>query len=486
MRVVLVAGALANKLGNGGGTWERMSWVVGLRRLGFDVYFVEQIARESCVDSAGAVTSFADSVNLAWFKAVTEWFAVADRSALIYVGGEKGVGYLLSERPGGEKGVGYLLSERPEGCCAQKVPDPFFAADPFFECAGVSWPQLLELAESAELLVNLSGHLTLSPLLDRIRRKAYIDVDPGFTQFWHADPSTRFRVDGHDFYFTIGENIGSPDCPIPTSGLRWRPIRQPVVLDQWPVAKSESVARSRRERTGRAWLGENATLGESHLQNPTLGQHATLGESHLQNPTLGQHTTLGESRLHFTTIASWRGVFGPVQAGGKTYGLKVHEFRKILELPGRVPCGFEIALNIYPGDHKDLDSLKAQGWRITDPLEAASTPDRFRQYVQQSGAEFSVAQGIYVQTNSGWFSDRTTRYLASGRPVLVQDTGLARHYPVGQGLLTFRTLDEAVRGAEAIAADYEVHCRAARDIAERYFDSDKVLSRMLEEIGIAP
>src|SRR5712691_1780571 len=432
MSVIIVAGTLANKYRNGGGTWERMSWAVGLRRLGFDVYFVEQIARESCVDAAGTVTSFSDFVNLAWFRSVTEWFGVADRSALVYVG---------------EKGVGNLLPERPEGCFAQKVPDPFFAADSFFECAGVSWPQLLELAESAGLLVNLSGHLTLAPLLDRIRRKAYIDVDPGFTQFWHADPNTPFQVGGHDFYFTIGENIGSPDCPIPTSGLHWQPIRQPVVIEQWPVVTSESVARSRRERTE-------------------------------------QNATLGESRLHFTTVASWRGVFGPVQAGGKTYGLKVHEFRKFLELPQHVPATFEIALDIHPADQKDRAALEQHGWQLVDPRDVAGDPRGFRRYVQESGAEFSVAQGIYVETNSGWFSDRSVRYLASGKPVLVQDTGFSRSYPVGAGLLTFRTPAEAARGIDQIVGDYERQRRAARALAEEHFAAAQVLGHLLEETGI--
>ncbi len=453
MRVIVVAGALANKLGNGGGTWERLSWAVGLRRLGFDVYFVEQIARESCVDAAGAVTSLADSVNLAWFKSATEWFGVADRSALIYVG---------------EKGGGNLLPERPKGCFAQKVPDPFFAACPFFECAGVSWPQLLELAESAELLVNLSGHLTLAPLLDRIRRKAYIDVDPGFTQFWHADPNMPFQVGAHDFYFTIGENIGSPDCPIPTGGLHWRPIRQPVVLGQWPVA-------------------EKGVGGEKAVGNLLPERPEGCFAQKVPDRFFGgvQNATLGESRLRFTTIASWRGVFGPVQAGGKTYGLKVHEFRKFLELPQRVPATFEIALDIHPADQRDRAALEQHGWQLVNPRDVAGDAAAFRRYVQESGAEFSVAQGIYVDTNSGWFSDRSVRYLASGRPVLVQDTGLARHYPVGKGLLTFRTLDEAVHGAEAIAADYEAHCQAAREIAERYFDSDLVLSRLLDEVGVS-
>jgi hypothetical protein len=147
---------------------------------------------------------------------------------------------------------------------------------------------------------------------------------------------------------------------------------------------------------------------------------------------------------------------------------------------------FELALDIHPAEQRDLSLLRQYGWRIVDPKVSASDPLSFRRYVQGSGAEFSVAQGIYVETNSGWFSDRTTRYLASGKPALVQDTGFSRNIPVGEGLLAFRTLDEAVAGAERIARDYENHCRAARALAEEYFDSDKVLSKLVEEIGIAP
>lgn len=410
MCVIVVAGALANKYRNSGGAWERMSWAVGLRRLGFDVYFVEQITPQACLDETGAVSTFEDSVNLAWFRSVADWFGMADRSSLIHTGGE--------------------------------------------QCEGVPWSQLLKIADSADLLVNLSGHLTLASLLERIRRKAYIDVDPGFTQFWHSDPTMPFHLGDHDFYFTIGENIGSSDCPIPTSGLNWRPIRQPVVLGQWPVANSHNVARARRERTQRALLAE--------------------------------HAIRDESRLHFTTVACWRGVFGAVQTAGRTFGLKVHEFRKILDLPCRVPETFEIALDIHTADQKDRTALVQHGWQLSDPREVVGDAEAFRRYVQDSGAEFSVAQGIYVDTNSGWFSDRSVRYLASGKPVLVQDTGFGRHLPIGKGLVPFRTLDEAIRGTEVIAADYESHCQAAREIAERYFDSDLVLGRMLQEVGVAP
>ena len=127
--------------------------------------------------------------------------------------------------------------------------------------------------------------------------------------------------------------------------------------------------------------------------------------------------------------------------------------------------------------------LRHHGWQVVDPRAVASDPVAFRRYVQASGAELSAAQGIYVDTGSGWFSDRTVRYLASGKPALVQDTGFSRNLPVGEGLLAFSTLPEAIAGIERIAADYEHHCRAARKLAEMFFDSEKVLGKLLEEIG---
>ncbi|HEY8650612.1 MAG TPA: hypothetical protein VIL70_06825, partial [Chthoniobacterales bacterium] len=110
----------------------------------------------------------------------------------------------------------------------------------------------------------------------------------------------------------------------------------------------------------------------------------------------------------------------------------------------------------------------------------------FRNYVQSSTAEFSVVQGIYVQTRSGWFSDRTAAYLASGKPALVQDTGFSKYIPTGHGLLAFTTLEEASDGAEKIRSNYEHHCQAAHALAEEFFDSDKVLRKLLSEISISP
>ena len=386
MASIIVSGALANKPFNGGEAWVRLSWVLGFRRLGFDVCFVEQIASVDCRDAVGAVTTFDACVNREYFRLLTKQFGLSAPSCLIYQNGE--------------------------------------------QTEGLTFKEMMARADDAALLVNISGHLAIDPLLGRIRRKAYIDIDPGFTQFWHADPDSAFRVAKHDDYFTIGENIGTPACSIPTSGIDWRPIRQPVVLEHWPVCLSERLDR-------------------------------------------------------FTTVASWRGPYGPIRYGGKTFGLKVHEFRKFIEMPARSSAAFEIALDIHSADNKDRDLLLAQGWRLTDPRTAAGNPNAFRSYVQSSAAEFSVAQGVYVDTNCGWFSDRTVGYLASGKPALVQETGFSRNIPTGKGLFAFSTMAEAAAGARDIAGNYSSHCQAARSLAESLFDSDKILGRLLDDIKVA-
>ena len=163
----------------------------------------------------------------------------------------------------------------------------------------------------------------------------------------------------------------------------------------------------------------------------------------------------------------------------------MHEFRKFIELPQRSPHRFEIALDIDPADSRDLEGLRAHGWRVADPQQVAGSPEALRDYVQGSDAEFSAAQGMYVDTQCGWFSDRTTRYLASGRPALVQDTGFSRTLPVGDGLVAFSTLEEAVAAAGDIVARYPEHAAAARRIAEEQFGSERVLARFCEEAGIA-
>jgi hypothetical protein len=384
MSVVIVSGALANKLHNGGAAWTRLSWALGLKALGFEVAFVEQIHHDFCVDALGNFSTFEESANLQYFRQVTEQFGLSDLATLTCDNGAT---------------------------------------------HGLTRSELDELVRSAVALVNITGHLT-HPRVGGIPHRVYIDLDPGYTQFWHANGNPGPRLEGHNFYYTVGENIGRPCCSIPTAGIRWRPIRQPVVLQDWP----------------------DCTPGDV---------------------------------FQFSTIASWRGPYGPARYSGTTYGLKAHEFRKFIELPRRVAHRFEMALDIHPADQRDLVALRGNGWHVISPKVVASGPLAFRRYVQASGAEFSVAQGIYVETESGWFSDRTVRYLASGKPALVQDTGFSRNYPLGEGLVVFRTLDEAVAGAERIVRDYKNHSGAARAIAEDYFNSDRVLGQLVEEVGIA-
>jgi hypothetical protein len=384
MPTVVVSGAIANKYLNGGEAWVRLSWVLGLRRLGCDVHFVEQIDRDTCVGEDGEATDFEHSANLSYFRDVVGRFGIASSATLVYERGER--------------------------------------------TSGLPYEELIEIARSADLLVNISGHLDLEQLMQEFRTKAYVDLDPGFTQLWHAAGNPGARLAGHDLFFTVAESINAPHTRIPTGGIEWKVVRPPVVLDEWPVCEQ------------------------------------------------GEHD-------RFTTVASWRGPFGPIEHEGQTYGLKVHEFRKFIELPKLSPCAFEIALDIHPGDSKDREVLVANGWRIRAPRDVVQGPQQFRDYVQWSGAEFSVAQGIYVATRMGWFSDRTVRYLASGKPALVQDTGFSDNYPTGKGLVSFATMEEAVAGANSIARDYASHSRAARSIAEAFFDSDVVLGRFLEQAG---
>jgi hypothetical protein len=189
------------------------------------------------------------------------------------------------------------------------------------------------------------------------------------------------------------------------------------------------------------------------------------------------------ARRRFTTIASWRGPYGSVEFRGKTYGLRVHEFRKVVSIPKSTDGAFEIALDIHPADNADRNLLEQNGWKIVEPRAVSSDPWQYRDYVRFSGAEFMVAKNMYVDTRSGWFSDRSVCYLASGKPVLAQDTGLEEHYPLGKGLVTFRSLDEAIAGAREISGNYGAHAEAARAIAVEYFDSNKVLRSLVDKVN---
>ena len=176
---------------------------------------------------------------------------------------------------------------------------------------------------------------------------------------------------------------------------------------------------------------------------------------------------------------------GPfIQDNGKTYGLKVHEFRKMIDLPQRSGLKFEIALQIHPADKKDLDALLAYGWQICDPQKAADSPDAFRRFVQTSGAEFSVAQGVYVDTRSGWVRIARCVILRLASPLWFRRRELAAPTQLVKVCWFSEDIHQAIEGANRIARDYKTHCRAARRIAEEYFASDKVIRELAAEVSL--
>lgn len=293
---------------------------------------------------------------------------------------------------------------------------------------GLGRQMVLERVKRSAFLLNIMGFLNDEEILGCASRRVFLDIDPGFGQMWH-ELGLADLYQGYDDYVTIGENIGRSDCTIPTCGREWITTCQPIVLDCWPPCREHRIEA-------------------------------------------------------FTSVCAWRGAYGPVIYEGISYGLRVHEFRNFAPLPRLSGRPFELALDIHSAEVNDRRLLKANNWSLVEPLCVAGDPWSYQAYIQQSKAEFMVAKNMYVQSNSGWFSDRSICYLASGKPVLAQDTGIEERYAAGEGLLLFTTLDEALGGVEKIWRNYERHAAAARAIAEEYFDSDKVLTRLLTKLAI--
>ena len=380
---IVIAGSLAQKPRQGGHTWQFLNYLLGFKQLGWDVLFVDRIEPAMCVDAGGAQVKFEDSVNLEYFLRIMRAFGFEDQFSLIYNKGGQVVGVPRSE--------------------------------------------VIERTRTAAALINVMGFLDDAEILGAAQRRVFLDTDPGFGQMW-CDLGLANLFTGHDDHVTIAENIGQPECAIPTCGLDWITWRQPIVLSEWPAQTGNGGA--------------------------------------------------------FTSIGSWRGPYAPIQHRGTTYGLRVHEFRKFAALPGLTPGKFEVALDIASVETRDIDLLKASGWSLAAPEVVGADPWVYREYIQRSAAEFMATKGMYVQTRSGWFSERSICYLASGRPVLAQDTGLEKLYPTGKGLLLFSTIEEAAAGVREILGNYATHSKAARELAEDYFDSDKILGPLLVKLGI--
>jgi hypothetical protein len=283
-----------------------------------------------------------------------------------------------------------------------------------------------------DLLLNVSGMLTDDALLDGPRVRAYLDLDPAFVQLWHCTQGVDMRLNRHTHFVTVGQALGTPSCDVPTCGVSWIKTLPPVVLEQWPAQDP------------------NAPLVHDAL----------------------------------TTVGNWR-AYGSIEHNGIRYGQKAHSLRELIALPNRLPKPFLLAMSIHPDERRDLELLHANGWRLADPAAVAATPRAYADFVRGSWGEFGVAKSGYVLSRCGWFSDRSACYLASGRPVVAQDTGMLGALPTGEGLITFRTEDEAAEAITSLSRSYVSHARAARALAERYLDSDLVLRSLLQKLEVA-
>lgn len=298
--------------------------------------------------------------------------------------------------------------------------------DPAGNSAPIPRQRLRELMADVELLLNVSGMLAIPELLEPVPVRAYLDLDPFFNQHWHLQGAD-MRFAAHTHFVTVAAGIGGPGNEVPTLGLEWIETLPPVVLAEWPAAPAQPS-------------------------------------------------------LPFTTIGHWRS-YGPIEHEGRRYGQRAHSLRELIELPQRTQAEFLLALGIHESERDDLEALARHRWRLADPAVVAATPERYRDFVRASTGEIGIAKEGYVRSRSGWFSDRSACYLASGRPVVAQDTGFGRALPVGEGLLAFATVEEAASAIEDVLARPRDHAEAARAIAVELLDSDLVLTRLLERLG---
>lgn len=363
----------------GGATWAVLQYLLGFRKLGHDVYFIEPIQNKAIQPTSSDLVG---SDNAKYFSNVARDFVLNGKAGLLRAGTN--------------------------------------------ETVGLTYAEMQRISAKADVLFNVSGLLEDEQLISRIPKRVYLDLDPAFNQLWSEEYGIDMRFDAHNRFVTIGHQIGEEGCDIPTCGRDWIKTNQPIVLSEWPVA--DQVERDA-----------------------------------------------------FTTVGNWR-AYGSAERNGVFYGQKAHSTRELMELPKRSREKFAGAFAIYPGDDKDIADLRSNNWNLLDPAEVAGTPDDYRRFIRGSKGELGIAKSGYVKSGCGWFSDRSACYLASGRPVVAQETGFSRHLPTGEGLLAFSSADEAAASVEEVTRNYERHSRASRKIAEELFDSDKVLSRLLESV----
>jgi hypothetical protein len=291
-------------------------------------------------------------------------------------------------------------------------------------CHGTSWNDLLASIDRAEFVLTIED-ATWFDELERCPHRAFLDGDPVFTQARMLDAESQVArtLARYPVLFTYCMRMGEPDCPVPDLGRDWIPTRPAVATALWD------------------WQ-------------------------------------LGDVASPVTTVMNW-GAWGEVELDGRSYGHKNREFARLIDLPSRTSRRIEPAI----GGPAPREELEAKGWTLGDPLRATGTIDAYRAYIAGSSAELGIAKHAYVASRCGWFSDRSTCYLAGGRPVLHQDTGFTDWLPDGDGVLAFSDMDGLLEGLDRLDADYPRHARAARRVAEEHFEARTVIGEMLDQAG---
>ena len=370
----------------GGVAWDYLQFVKGFVRLGCDVTYLED-TKQWAYDPVGQTFTEDCSANVEHLRRV------------------------LARVPGMEQAFAFR--------------------DPRGNLYGLDEAELERRCREADLLLNVSGSIWPDGIYREPGIVAYYDSDPLYTQAVAFAPpadapgDTPEWIRRHDVFFTMAENLGGPGCTIPDCGLDWKLTRQPITLDDGPVATGATPER-------------------------------------------------------FTTVMSWKTSPKLPVVDGRTYGGKDVEFLRFLDLPSRTGAALEIAVS----GPAPRDRLTAAGWRVVDAWERSSTMEIYRDYIGGSFGEWSIAKEAYVESRSGWFSCRSACYLAMGRPVVVQDTGFSNVYPKAEGIWSFGTPNEAAAALDSVRTDYARQCEAARATAETYFRAETVLEKLLRDAGL--
>ncbi|HEX4056479.1 MAG TPA: hypothetical protein VHX86_19635 [Tepidisphaeraceae bacterium] len=391
----IIVGGLVGQFPLGGVAWDYFHYVLGLDQLGHDVYYHE----DTWVWPFQPVLGYATDDPSYTVKFIADFFE--------------------AHAPNLNEKWHYLL-------CHEKH-------------FGMSGERFREVAQSADIFLNVSGACFVPEELGPHCVKVFMDTDPGYNQimlsekFAWSDNVQRWcdLVANHDRHLTYAENIYGSDCLIPRLNFDWRPTRCVVTLPQWSTVRDSPPP----------------------------------------------------ADAPMTTVMTWDWFRGKLTYKGAEYFAKVVEFEKFHELPALVKTPLELALN---GVKAPLPQLANWGWRVVDAQATTLTPQSYQDFIARSAGEWSVAKNVYAATHSGWFSCRTACYLASARPAVVQETGWSRFVPGGRGVIPFSTMDEAVAGIEAVAADPVGHRKAAYEIAREYLAPEKVLPEMIESICAKP